>query len=248
MACNDTVYRDIYPNLFFEKVMDMGLNIKGSHVLDLSAETGNLPEYSYKYKAEFTGGDTTENQIEWARRLSENARVKIEHIENSAQKNNFSAQKFDVVTSCQSYMYFNESTPLPKIHGMLKDGGHFCAFLMAWLPDESGIVLNSEKLISKYNPAWTDEGMKKNPPAAPQWPQDLFEAEKIESFKIEVNFTRESWHKHIKAYRAFSAGYAASLSGSQIAGFEKEHTEYLKTVPETFDIPHYVTILNLRRK
>ena len=30
--------------------------------------------------------------------------------------------------------------------------------------------------------------------------------------------------------------------------FSKEHIEYLKTVPETFEIPHYVSILDLKKK
>jgi len=41
---------------------------------------------------------------------------------------------------------------------------------------------------------------------------------------------------------------ASSLSSKEIAEFEKEHIEYLKSAPETFDIPHFAVILNLRKK
>ena len=41
---------------------------------------------------------------------------------------------------------------------------------------------------------------------------------------------------------------ASLLSTEEIAQWEKEHLDYLSQVPETFDILHYVTILNLRKR
>ena len=41
---------------------------------------------------------------------------------------------------------------------------------------------------------------------------------------------------------------ASSLPAEKIAEFNKEHWKYLQTVPESFDILHFVTILNLRKK
>lgn len=43
-------------------------------------------------------------------------------------------------------------------------------------------------------------------------------------------------------------GIDASLSVEKIAEFEKEHIEYLNTVPENFNIPHYITMLDLKKK
>ena len=41
---------------------------------------------------------------------------------------------------------------------------------------------------------------------------------------------------------------ASSLSAEEIAAWEKEHKRYLKTLPETFDIWHYATVLDLQAK
>lgn len=42
-------------------------------------------------------------------------------------------------------------------------------------------------------------------------------------------------------------GIDASLTADKIAEFEKEHLEYLSTVSEKFTIPHYATLLDLKR-
>ncbi|MDR0503548.1 MAG: class I SAM-dependent methyltransferase [Treponema sp.] len=246
MTSNDkSTYRDIYPNLFFDKIIEMGLCVKGQNVLDLGTGTGVLPAGSYKYKAEFSSGDITENQIEWARRLSENAKMNIDYIVNFSEGINFPDKDFDVITACRFCMCLDESFAPPRIHGILKDGGHFCALFMSWLSGESEIARKSEKLVLKFNPAWT--GAKRSMPVTPVWAEGLFELENSETFDLDINFTRDSWHRHIKTYCCLS-GCASSLSDSQTAEFDKEHIEYLKTVPETFDIPNFAMILNLRKK
>lgn len=42
-------------------------------------------------------------------------------------------------------------------------------------------------------------------------------------------------------------GIDASLPHDKIAAFEKEHLEYLATVSEEFVIPHYASILDLKK-
>ena len=70
-------YRDIYPNIFYEKILEMGLCVKGQKVLDIGTGTGVLPRNLYKYGAEFVGTDISENQIGQARRLSAEAGMNI---------------------------------------------------------------------------------------------------------------------------------------------------------------------------
>lgn len=40
---------------------------------------------------------------------------------------------------------------------------------------------------------------------------------------------------------------ASSLDRDKIKSWEREHMEYMKTVPEVFDILHYVTILDVKK-
>ena len=70
-------FRDIYPEVFYQKLIEMGLCVKGQRVLDIGTGTGVLPRNLYKYGAEFIGSDISENQIEQARRLSKDAGMNI---------------------------------------------------------------------------------------------------------------------------------------------------------------------------
>jgi cyclopropane fatty-acyl-phospholipid synthase-like methyltransferase len=238
-------FRDIYPDVFYQKMVDLGLCVKGQSVLDLGTGTGVLPRNLYKYGAGFTGADISENQIRQACRLSAEAGMDIKYVVASAEAVSFPDLSFDVITACQCFMYFDKSIVLPKIHKMLKDGGFFCIMFMAWLSDESDIAKHSEELVLKYNPAWTGGGMKRHMIEIPEWSKEFFEVENAEIYDLNINFTRENWHGRMKACRGIGA---SSLSAEEIAAFDKEHIEYLSGQANSFEIPHFVTILNLRKK
>lgn len=235
-------FRDIYPDLFYQKIAELGLCIEGQTVLDLGTGTGVLPRNMYKFGAKFTGADISENQIKEAKRLSDKAGMKINYVVSSAENVNFPDNSFDVITACQCFMYFDKSKVLPKIHRLLKDNGHFCILYMVWLPDESEIAKTSEDLVLKYNPSWTGGHMKRYTLGTPDWSEKIFEVDNAITYDLNVTFSRESWHGRMKACRGIGA---SSLSTEEIAKWEQEHLDYLSTVPETFDIIHYVTILNL---
>lgn len=237
-------YRDIYPEAFYERIIKLGLCTEGQIVLDLGTGTGVLPRNMYKYGAKFTGVDISENQIKEAKRLSENAKMTIDYTVASAETIDFPCETFDVVTTCQCFMYFDKAVALPKIHKVLKKDGHLCILFMAWLPDESEIARTSENLVLKYNPNWTGAHWKRYEIKAPEFSAGLFEVENTIAYDLNVPFTRESWHGRMKACRGIGA---SSLSEAEIAEWENEHMTYMNTLPEKFDIIHYATILNLRK-
>ena len=238
-------FRDIYPEEFYKKIVDLGYCKNGQKVLDLGTGTGVLPRNMYKYGAEFTGTDISENQISFAEKLSSAADMHIKYIVSSAENLDFAENTFDVVTACQCFMYFDKKIILPKIHKFLKDNGHFLILFMAWLPYESNIAKKSEDLVLKYNPDWSGAGMTRYELKAPQWSEELFTVSNAVTFNMDVSFTRETWHGRIKACRGIGA---SSLSKKEIFEWEKEHLKFLNTQPETFSIPHYASILDLKKK
>jgi Methylase involved in ubiquinone/menaquinone biosynthesis len=237
-------FRDIYPEAFYQKIVDLDLCVSGQKVLDLGTGTGVLPRNMAKYGAKFVGADISENQIAQAIQLSKNAGLDIEYVVASAENFDFPNKTFDVVTACQCFMYFDKAAALPKIHDVLKDNGHFAVLFMAWLPDESEIAKASEDLVLKYNPSWTGGGLKRYKIGTPNWLNGMFEVEHAFTDSMNVSFTREAWHGRMKACRGIGA---SSLSAEEIAAWEKEHLAYLETQPEVFDIPHFVSILDLRK-
>ncbi len=79
-------YRDVYPEEFYQRIIDLGLCIKGQTALDLGTGTGVLPRNFYRYGAEWTGADVSENQIREATRLAAESDMKIRFITASAEK------------------------------------------------------------------------------------------------------------------------------------------------------------------
>ena len=133
-------FRDIYPNTFYEKIIELGLCLKGQRVLDLGTGTGVLPRNLYKYGAEFVGSDISAEQIKQARRLSAKANMNIRYVVSSAETVDFPDGYFDTITACQCFVYFDKYVIGAKLHSLLKDDGHFCKLSMIWLPDESEIA------------------------------------------------------------------------------------------------------------
>lgn len=235
-------YRDIYPDEFYKRIADLGCCVKGQKVLDLATGTGVLPRNMAKFGAQWIGADISENQIKYAKELTKNS--DINYIVSPAEKLDFDAEVFDVVTACQCFMYFDKKVILPKIHKWLKKDGHFLILFMAWLPFESEIAKASEDLVLKYNPEWSGAGMTRYELKAPEWSNGLFTVSNAIAFDLNVAFTRETWHGRIKACRGIGA---SSLSQDEIDKWEAEHLAYLNTVPEKFTIPHYATILDLKK-
>ena len=64
-------FRDIYPDSMYQKIYNLGIGHEGQKILDLGTGTGVFPRAMYKYGAKFTGIDISEEQIAYAKKLSE---------------------------------------------------------------------------------------------------------------------------------------------------------------------------------
>ncbi len=238
-------YRDIYPDIFYQKIVQRGLCVQGQKVLDLGTGTGVLPRNMYRFGAEWTGIDISEEQIREAVRLSGSAGMKIRFQACSAEAVSFEEQSFDTVTACQCFWYFDHEKLSPVLSRILKDEGRLAVLFMGWLPYEDKIAKASEDLVLKYNPKWTGAGETKHPIRIKDAVLRWFEIEDHEEYDLEVPFTKESWHGRMRACR----GVGASLSESELSGWEKEHRALLNTIaPEEFTIHHYAAIAVLKKK
>jgi len=177
-------FRDIYPSEFYQRILDLGLCTAGQDVLDLGTGTGVLPRALYANGAKFVGADISGQQIAEARRLAEEEKKSIDFIVCAAEDLSFPPGSFDVITACQCFLYFNKSIVLPKFHQLLRTGGHFCELWMAWLPQEDEIAAASEKLVLKYNPAWTGAGYQRPVLSEPTWASPYFSASSLIAYDI----------------------------------------------------------------
>lgn len=236
-------YRDIYPQEFYDRILQLGLCTKGQRVLDIGTGTGVLPRNMYKYGAEWTGTDISENQIAQAKMLSGGMNISY-HI-MPTEKLDFPDNTFDVITACQCFWYFNHENIIPTFSRILKPGGHVLVLVMDWLPFEDTIAAATEELVLKYNPGWTGCGETVHPIDIPECYNEKFVLEYHDEYKLNVHFTAESWNGRIKSCR----GIGASLSEERIAEWEAEHKKLLSEIaPAEFDILHYAAIALLKKK
>ncbi|PEM85131.1 SAM-dependent methyltransferase [Bacillus wiedmannii] len=243
-------YRDIYPEVFFQKIHDLGLCTEGQMVLDLGTGTGVLPRGLAKYGAKIIGADISENQIAQARKLSEG--MNIEYIISPAEEVDFPDRTFDTVMACMCFTYFDKAILLPRLARMLKDDGHFAIMSLVWLPGESSIAKGSEELVLKYNPLWNGSGYTRPTfdsngiPTTYKVDTSLgFEVASSFAFDVSIPFTREAWHGRVKASRGFGA---SSLTQEQKESLEKEHWRFMEEQPESFEILHSATFCILKKQ
>ena len=238
-------FRDIYPELFYQKIADRGLCVRGQSVLDLGTGTGVLPRHMYHYGAKWTGTDISPEQIGQALRLSSEAGMDIAFQTAAAEDLDFPAGSFDVITACQCFWYFDHEKLAPRLSEFLKENGKLVVLHMAWLPFEDEIAGKSEEIVLKYSPNWTGAGETRHPIDIEDAVFKYFEMEEHEEYAVNVPFTRESWHGRMRACR----GVGASLSGEELAAWETEHWSMLEQyTPENFEILHYAAITVLRKK
>ena len=238
-------FRDIYPEAFYRKITDRGLCVKGQRVLDIGTGTGVLPRNMYRFGAKWTGTDISPEQIDAARRLSAAAGMEVQYSAIPTEELDFPEGSFDVITACQCFWYFDHRKVMPMLHSFLGPDGRLVLLYMAWLPYEDEIAGASEEIVLRYSPEWSGAGETRHSIDIPEVAYDYFDLESHEKYDLYVPFTRESWQGRMKACR----GVGASLSGEELASWEREHWRMLsERAPESFNILHYAAIAVLRKK
>jgi len=242
-AADYAKYRDIYPAEFYRKILNRGLCGKGQRVLDVGTGTGVLPRNLYPFGADWTGIDLSEEQIKMAKALSK--AMDIHYAVAAAEAPGFPDDMFDVITVCQCFWYFDQAKTAPVFHRLLRRNGRLLLLCMEWLPFEDKIAAASERLVLRYAPHWTGGGAVMRPIEIPSCYQQYFEPVFHEEVRLDVPFTRESWHGRMKTCR----GIGASLDNSEIAAWEEEHRNLLAEIaPEQFTVLHYAALTELRKK
>ena len=235
-------YRDIYPEEFYQSILELGLCRDGQKVLDIGTGTGVLPRNMYRYGASWIGTDISENQIAQARRLASTNDMDISFYVCPAEEVDYPEDTFDVITVCQCIWYLDAKVIAGKFAHMLKPGGKLLILYMGWLPYEDPIAGKSEEIILKHNPNWSSYGDTVHPVYVPEELLTEFDKELQREFRVDVSFTRESWHGRMRACR----GVGAAMDENALHAWNEEHIRMLQeNAPEVFDVKHYVSMAEL---
>ena len=236
-------YRDVYPEQFYQSILDLGLCKDGQKVLDIGTGTGVLPRNMYRYGAKWIGTDISENQIEQAKLLAAEKGMDIEFFTCPAEEVDYPDGSFDVITVCQCIWYLDAKIIAGRFSRMLKPGGKLLILYMGWLPYEDEIAGKSEEIILKHNPNWSSYGDTVHPVYVPEELLTNFEIVLQKEFRVDVPFTKESWHGRMRACR----GVGAAMNEEQLRSWEEEHIQMLKdNAAEEFKVKHYVSYAELQ--
>lgn len=234
---NYALFRDIYPQSMYDKLIEMGIGKEGQHILDLGSGTAVLPMNLYHTGAIFTATDIAENQIAVGKRLAEQKGLdKISFKVCSAEDTGFEDDSFDAVTAVQCFPYFDAEKAAAEIMRVLKPQGLFCKVLMDWLPKEDRIIAEMIELVKRYNPAWDPEGFDQQEYRFPEWAEDKFTCEQVISYDVELSFSKEMWLGRVLTCR----GVGASLAEDRVKQFEKEYRKVLEKYDEPLCLKHRI--------
>lgn len=231
-------YRPDYPDRFYMELQTRGIGVPRQQILDLGTGVGFLAQRFASQGARVAGIDVAEGQIAIARQRALAAGLEIDYRVAPAESTGLEADRFDVVTASQCWMYFDQHRAIAEVHRLLKKERRLVICHLNWLPGESEIPRRSEELVLKYNPTWS--GAHWNGEIYKQLPPGFvsrFEQLELLVFDTPVNFTRKSWRGRWRACR----GVGASLSPEEIERFDREHAELLrKTTEERFTVLHRI--------
>ena len=236
-------YRDVYPDEFYQSILDLGLCRDGQKVLDIGTGTGVLPRNMVRYGAKWIGTDISENQIEQAKLLSAENGMDIEFYTCAAEEVNYPDDTFDVITVCQCIWYLDAGLISGRFARMLKPNGKLLILYMGWLPYEDTIAGKSEEIVLKYNPSWSSYGDTFHPVYVPDGLLTDFDIILRKEFRVDVPFSKEGWHGRMRACR----GVGASMNEEQLNAWDAEHMQMLnENASECFAVKHYVSVAELQ--
>ena len=232
-------YRPGYPESFYDVLASLGIGKPGQRILDLGTGTGVLARAFARRGALVTGVDISENQIAGAGALASEEGLDISFSVCAAEDIDFPDSSFDVISSGQSWLYFDSSVMIPKVLRILVEDGCFVLTHLLWLPHKDMIARRTEELVLKYNPDWKGAGYKGGIPPRFPWSRECFDLRTFHVMTEPTEFTQDSWRGRIRACR----GIGASLSEEDIRRFDAEHSGLLQEIaPVEFTVLHQMSI------
>ncbi len=222
------------------------MGARGQRVVDVGTGTGSVARGFALRGCEVIGIDPSEQLIEQAKRLDEEAGVNVEYRIARAEDTGLSDKSVDVYAAGQCWHWFDRPRAAAEARRVLAAGGTIVICHFDWLPLDGNVVEATEQLILAHNPGWGAAGGRGMYPA---WTTDVATAgfTGIETFSYDepVHYTHEGWRGRIRA----SAGVAASLDAEAVQRFDADLAKLLtQRFPEDpLEVPHRVWALLAHR-
>lgn len=232
-------YRLGFPESFYKRLKVCDIGLPGQKVLDLATGTGTIARSMARQGCEVTGLDISGEQIDEAKKLDLNARVRIEYQLAQAEDTKLPEHSFDIIIAGQCWHWFDSEKVVSEVVRLLKADGRLVIAHYDWLLKPGNVVEATESLILKHNPSWQLSGGNG---LYPQWLELLKEYDFREVIQFNFDepaiYSHESWRGRIRA----NSGVGAALSAEATDYFDNELKALLQVQypADPLEVPHMV--------
>jgi SAM-dependent methyltransferase len=201
-------------------------------VLDLGTGTGTLARGYRERGAETVALDLSLSMLRAAQDTGPRVAARAESLP-------FPAQAFDAVTAGQCWHWFDGAAAARECLRVLRPGGALVIAHFDYLADRPGVAVETEKLILRFNPAWTMAGGNG---LHEEWRPQLHAFEAVSSFFYDepVEYSREAWRGRMRACN----GALAVRDESERSRLDAAIGEMLASFAEPLPVPHRIFVIS----
>lgn len=228
-------YRRPFAEELFQRLRGFGIGQAGQSVLDIGAGTGLLSTALAQRGCRVVAAD---------RELAMMRHAPIAHrLVAIAEALPFAAGTFDVVTTSQSWHWFDREVAPREMLRVLRPGGRVAVVYQMYLPLPGNVAEATEGLILRHRRWRHANSAGIHGPVLRKLHIAGFS--EIESFSFDetFQFTRRQWRGFIRTISAVGA----SMSPPHLAQFDREHAELLTDWPEPLVVPHRIFVAVARK-
>lgn len=237
IARDYALYRPAPPDSYFSRLCELQPELKYQKILDLGTGSGVVARGLAARGACVVGVDLAPELIREASKLARDEFLEAQFLVAPVEDLPLPDDWFDLATAHQCWSDFEARAAAHEAARVLKPGGLLAISHFAWLPRDSAIAAESERLILKANPRWGSFNWSGQ--IAPVKVEVGFRWKETLSFDEMIPFTRESWRGRLRTSR----GIGPVLSEPDLRRFDRDVEEMLKwQAPLSFEIPHRVDL------
>jgi len=226
------------PSSFYDRLAALGIGGVGQSILDLGTGTGLLALEFARRGARVLGIDIAAGQIAEAQAQAQREGLDAEFAVAASSALPGPADRFDVTTANQCWLYFDADRTLAELRRVLRKDGLLATSHFSWLPREDAVARASEALVLQYNPQWQGGDWSGEVPPIPPWAAARgLVLKAMFQYDVQTPFTAESWRGRMRACR----GVGATFDAATVAMFDRDHAALLARIaPPIFAIRHRI--------